>query len=566
MKNDESDEGRYIDLRQCAQELLKKKRAEDIKFMSEADIRAIVHELQVHQIEIEMQNEELQRAYNTAEEMRDRYIDLFDFSPVGYFTLNEDDGSIFEVNLSGAAMLGIERKNLIGRRFAQFVTPEFRETFNDFCKKALKSDRKQTCEVQLMKGDLPSFHAQIEGIAIAREKISRKEIRTSLIDITDRKRADEDREQIHRLESLGLLAGGIAHDFNNLLSGILGNINLAKMYIDPQHKAFKRIEDAEFASMKATDLTRQLLTFSRGGAPVRKIIQMGDLLKNSINFSLSGSKSRCEIKIADNCWPVNVDEGQMSQVINNLLINADQSMPQGGAIRVSCENASLEKDKTIFLKECPYVKVTVKDEGVGIPEEYLQKVFDPYFTTKERGKGLGLATAYSIIKRHEGYITVESQPGKGTAFHIYLPASPDASIAAKRHESLIEGKGRVLIMDDEDIVIQVATEMLKRLGYEVEVSKDGSEAIEIYKKAMESGRAFDAVIMDLTIPGGMGGKEAIKKLKEIDPDVRAIVSSGYSNDPILAEYRDYGFAGVVSKPYKIQKLSEELHGVVNPQF
>lgn len=219
-----------------------------------------------------------------------------------------------------------------------------------------------------------------------------------------------------------------------------------------------------------------------------------------------------------------------------------------------------------FLKECPYVKVTVKDEGVGIPEEYLQKVFDPYFTTKERGKGLGLATAYSIIKRHEGYITVESQPGKGTAFHIYLPASPDASIAAKRHESLIEGKGRVLIMDDEDIVIQVATEMLKRLGYEVEVSKDGSEAIEIYKKAMESGRAFDAVIMDLTIPGGMGGKEAIKKLKEIDPDVRAIVSSGYSNDPILAEYRDYGFAGAVSKPYKIQKLSEELHGVVNSQF
>lgn len=569
MKKDKSDDKRHRNLRQQAEALLKETRAEDTHShspshsMSDTDIRAIVHELRVHQIELEMQNEELMRSRNKAEEMSEKYTDLFDFAPVGYFTFNDENGSILMVNLQGSAMLGVDRKNLTDRRFVQFITPECRGVFNDFCKKTLKSDRKQTCEIQLLKGDEPSIYVHIEGIGIEREKTSGKEIRASLIDITDRRQADEDHLKIHKLESLGILAGGIAHDFNNLLTSILGNISLAKSELDPKSKSYIRLENAEGASVRATGLTQQLLTFSKGGEPLKTISSVSRLIKDSVNFALSGSKSRCDDSIPDDLWPVSADEGQINQVFNNLIINADQAMPEGGIIQITCENVTLSKDEIIPLNEGKYVKVSIKDDGIGIPESYLSKIFDPYFTTKERGKGLGLTTCFSIIKKHGGYITVESKQGTGTTFNIYLAAMPETIHSdADKADGIISGKGKVLIMDDEEDVRTVAGEMLEAIGYNTESACDGNEAIEKYKKARATDQPFDVVIMDLTIPGSMGGKEAIKRLKEINPSVKTIVSSGYANDPIIANYKKYGFTGILTKPYRIENLSTVLHQVI----
>jgi len=280
-------------------------------------------------------------------------------------------------------------------------------------------------------------------------------------------------------------------------------------------------------------------------------------------FVLRGSNVRCQFFIPDDLWTVEMDEGQMSQVINNLVINAIEAMPEGGMIKVKAENITVEKEKGLPLKAGKYIKISIEDQGTGISKEHLPKIFDPYFTTKQKGSGLGLATAYSIVKRHDGYISVESKLGVGTTFYIYLPASEKRVPKRKaKKDEILSGEGKVLLMDDEEAIRKVAGNMLKHLGYEVEFAEEGAQAIELYKKARESGDPFDLVILDLTVPGGMGGKEAIKRLREVDPGVKAIVSSGYSNDPIIAEFKKYGFSGVVAKPYKIKELSEELRKVM----
>ncbi|HEX3034302.1 MAG TPA: PAS domain S-box protein [Thermodesulfobacteriota bacterium] len=383
-------------------------------------------------------------------------------------------------------------------------------------------------------------------------------------DITERRRMEEEIAKAQRLESVGILAGGIAHDFNNLLTAILGNISLTRARIDPEDKAFKRLSDAEKACLSASNLTHQLLTFSRGGAPIKRVTIIGELIKESASFVLRGSKAGREFSIPEDLWLIESDEGQISQVVNNLVINADQAMPEGGVIRIKGENVVVGDGDRLPIMKGRYVKVTVEDEGGGIPEEYMSKIFDPYFTTKQSGSGLGLATTYSIIKNHDGYIQVESKVGVGTKFYIYLPAS-DKTITASKvlKENARVGSGRILVMDDEEIIRQVAGDILSQIGYEVEFAKDGREAIELYKRARESNRPFDAVIMDLTVPGGMGGKLAIEKLISIDPEVKAIVASGYSNDPVMAEYERYGFRGIITKPYKIEELSETICKVIN---
>jgi PAS domain S-box-containing protein len=382
-------------------------------------------------------------------------------------------------------------------------------------------------------------------------------------DITEKQKLEEELFRSQKLESVGVLAGGIAHDFNNLLTAILGNISLAKIYLSPQNKIFNMLSDAETASLRARDLTQQLLTFSKGGAPVKKPSSIVGLIKDSASFILSGSKVHCEFDMPEDLWPVEIDEGQMSQVINNLIINADQAMPQGGIIQVTCKNVMVTREDKLPVKEGKYIKVSITDQGMGISEIHFGKIFDPYFTTKEKGRGLGLATVYSIIKNHDGHISVESRLGVGTTFHIYLPAS-EARIPVQKIEDKkpLAGKGRILIMDDEEVVRNVAGLMLNNLGYETGFAKDGNEAIELYNKARESGQPFDAVIMDLTIPGGMGGVEAIKILTDMDPEIKAIVSSGYSNDPVMANFREYGFSGAVSKPYKVKELLDTLNDII----
>jgi two-component system cell cycle sensor histidine kinase/response regulator CckA len=383
-----------------------------------------------------------------------------------------------------------------------------------------------------------------------------------LSDITKRKRMEEDISKIQKLESIGILAGGIAHDFNNILTAILGNVSLAKIY-DLQSNVQERLTEAEKACMQAKELTQQLLTFSRGGAPVKKVTSIAHLLSDSAIFASSGSNARCECSIPDDLWAAEVDEGQISQVVNNLVINAEQAMPGGGVIKVSAENIFLS-ESVLPLEDGNYVKISVEDQGVGIPEQHLQRIFDPYFTTKQKGSGLGLATSYSIIRNHDGHIVVESILGVGTTFHIYLPASSEEAVTREKMEEEIPvmGKGNILVMDDEEFIRELVGDMLVNIGYEATTVSDGAEAVELYKEAKESGRPFDAVIMDLTVPGGMGGREALRRIMEIDPEIKAIVSSGYSNDPIMADFGKYGFSGVIAKPYKTGELSEVLYKVM----
>jgi PAS domain S-box-containing protein len=383
-------------------------------------------------------------------------------------------------------------------------------------------------------------------------------------DITDRRRFEEELFKAEKLESLGVLAGGIAHDFNNLLTVILGNISVSKMKLDPKDKIYGRLVEAENASFRARDLTSQLLTFSKGGAPVKEFVQsLGDLIVDTANFVVSGSKVKCEFVIEDGLWPVEVDEGQISQVIHNLIINADQAMPDGGIVNVSAGNVEVEADNEFHLKEGRYLNISIEDSGIGMTEDLLEKIFDPYFTTKQRGSGLGLATVYSIVKNHDGHIRVSSNIGAGTRFDIYLPAVTGKPITQSSTGNLHKGSGKILVMDDEQMVREVAGEMISQLGYEVEYASDGREAIEKYTRAMEEGEPFDAVMVDLTVPGGMGGQEAQKILLETDPSVRTIVSSGYSNDPVMSKYDEYGFKGVVTKPYNIEVLSKAIHSLLN---
>ncbi|MBN1228091.1 MAG: PAS domain S-box protein [Deltaproteobacteria bacterium] len=385
-------------------------------------------------------------------------------------------------------------------------------------------------------------------------------------DITERKKMEEELQKTQKLESLGLLAGGIAHDFNNILTAIGGSLFLMKQYGKVEDKVSKILAGAEQEIRRAKGLTQQLLTFAKGGAPIKKTTFISRLLREAVSFTLSGSKIKGEFSLSEGLWPVEIDEGQISQVMNNIILNAVQAMPGGGIISVRGENIPIGAEKKLPLKEGKYIKVSIKDQGRGIQEEYRTKVFDPFFSTKPKGTGLGLTIAYSIMKRHDGYITAESAEGVGTTFHLYLPASEKELFKVKEikeEKELYTGRGRILFMDDEQQLRNVTSRMLEYLGYEVITAKDGTEAIELYRKAQESGQVFDAVIMDLTVPGGMGGLESMQRLLEVDPRIRAVVSSGYSQDPVMADYRTYGFKGVISKPYEVSELSEVLHKILH---
>jgi two-component system cell cycle sensor histidine kinase/response regulator CckA len=382
-------------------------------------------------------------------------------------------------------------------------------------------------------------------------------------DITARRRMEEELIKSQKLESIGILAGGIAHDFNNVLTGIMGNISLVMLNTDLSEKTQKRLSEAEKSCIRAKDLTQRLLTFARGGAPVKKISSLSSLLKDAASFALTGTTVKSEFSLpGENCF-AEIDEGQIRQVIHNIIINAVESMPQGGTVKVACQKIQLKAEDGVPLQAGDYVKISIQDAGTGISPEHLPKIFDPYFTMKEKRAGMGLATSYSIIKNHGGYITAESALGKGTTIFIYLPTVvvEPAPLKVEDVRSSATG-GRVLIMDDEEIIRNVVGEMLMHLGYEVGFAEDGAEAIRLYREAMEASRPFHAVIMDLTIPGGMGGKEAIAKLREIDSHVKAIVSSGYSNDPVMANFKEFGFVGVVTKPYKMKEMNETLRRVL----
>ncbi|MFH1369048.1 MAG: ATP-binding protein [Elusimicrobiota bacterium] len=379
------------------------------------------------------------------------------------------------------------------------------------------------------------------------------------------KQIEEELQKANKLESLGLLAGGIAHDFNNMLTIIMGNISLAKASAKKGSELNEVLMEAGKSAQKAVGLANQLSTFSKGGEPKKKLVSISEQLRDLAIFSLRGSNVKCEFSIQDDLWLVDVDEGQFSRVINNIIINGSQAMPTGGIIEINAKNVIYTHENNILKREGNFIKISIKDHGPGIPKEFLNKIFDPYFTTKESGTGLGLAIIYSIIKKHGGYIDVESEIGIGTVFHIYLPASIDSrSYSTTAREDIIyKGNGKVLVMDDEVSIQLLLKRVLTSLGYTVVYCNSGIEAIEIIKKERDNNNGFDLVIMDLTIQGGMGGKAANSIIKQLSPNIKTIVSSGYSSDDVMAFPEKYGFNGIIAKPYSVEEISKVIKEVLS---
>lgn len=479
------------------------------------------------------------------------------------FYIYNKDAIISFVNKKCLEVLGYLPEELIGRDISILVPERDKEVQRKQINNRLIKGVSGSYEISFLHRDGSERIIQVNSSPIVEEGLITGGIMLCE-DITDKKRMSEELLKASKLESLGVLAGGIAHDFNNLLTVIVGNLALTKMMLCEQEELMELLTEAEKASFQAKGLTQQLLTFARGGAPIRETASINDLIRESSRFALSGSNVSCKYNIANDLWPVDIDRGQMSQVINNLIINAVQAMPDGGKIKIDAQNIQVFDDQVLGLPGGKFVLISIQDQGRGIKEELYSRIFDPYFTTKETGSGLGLATSYSIIRKHSGYITLKSRIGEGTTFYIYLPASErELEVKCSKDTVAIPGKGKILLMDDEKRITEVAGQILDSIGYEVEQAHEGQETIFKYKKSIDAGRKFDLIIMDLTVPGGMGGKETIEELLKIDPKVRVIVSSGYANDPIMADYEHWGFKGVIVKPYGVKELSETIARVIN---
>jgi PAS domain S-box-containing protein len=468
------------------------------------------------------------------------------------------DGMLPFVNSRATELSGYSPEELKSNPFIQIVHPEDRdEVHKNYVKRINGESAPVRYTFRAMHKDSSVRWVEVSAVRISWE--GAPATLNFLNDITEKRRLEEELVMARKLESTGVLAGGIAHDFNNILGAIMGNISLAKLDVDPGDATYNLLDEAEKASKRATALTHQLLTFSKGGAPIKQVTSISNVIMDCTTFSLSGSKVRCDFNLPIDLWQVEIDVGQISQVIHNIIINADQAMPDAGVIQVSAENITIDTNRGLPMPPGRYVKIAFQDPGTGIPDVELPNIFDPYFTFKPGGRGLGLTTAYSIIKRHGGHITVQSQAGVGTIFDVYLPAA-GKQIPKTKEETprAFAGKGKILVMDDNEMIRDLLQQMLLRIGYTVEVARDGDEAVELYRREMDSGESFDAVILDLTVPGAMGGKETIDKLRQMDVTVKAIVSSGYSNDPIMSDYQKYGFKGVMAKPFNFQTLEKTI--------
>ncbi len=397
-----------------------------------------------------------------------------------------------------------------------------------------------------------------------RERTAELQHSTELLraEIEQRSEMEAELLRARKLESLGVLAGGIAHDFNNFLTILQGNVELAKLRLPWDHPVQDILQRTAGTCQRATFLSSQLLTFAKGGAPVRRLVSLNHLLRDSIDLIRAGSPASITADVPDDLWPAEIDSNQIGQVLHNILLNAMQAMPEGGIIEVTAANLFLG-DKSESTSS-PYVRISIRDYGCGISAEALPRIFDPYFTTKPEGTGLGLATAHSIVRKHAGHISVESTAGRGTVFTVDLPASqkvlPPSAPAA---EELRRGSGRLLVMDDEEAICMLMIDLLTGLGYEVETARDGAEAIALYEEAKGLGNGFAAVLLDVTVPGGMGGIEAARRLREIDPRATLIVSSGYSQASVMSEFRKYGFDAMVQKPWTLGEISQVFQQVLS---
>ncbi len=514
------------------------------------------------ELEIEISERE-----NTERELQiseKRFRTFFDNSTDPILVANPSTRSFVLANHAMCSLLGYTEQELtslsVDAIHPKNVLPSIMKTFDEMAigKGTIAKS------VPMLRNDGSTFPAEISSTII---EIGDQQFMLGCFrDISERIAAEEERLKVRKLESVGVLAGGIAHDFNNILAAVLGNVSLLLVLTDKNDKRFKLLKQLETASLRARDLTQQLLTFSKGGEPVKEVASVAQIIKESASFVLRGTNIRCDYLFDRNPWVAEVDAGQISQVIQNIVINAQHSMPDGGVITITCRNVipTFSQAENLANKRC--LEITISDQGCGIEKHLIERIFDPYFTTKTDGSGLGLAITHSIIAKHDGNISVSSSPSKGTTFSILLPAIdtpleiPPPSVQSNTQISKISGK--ILIMDDDLQVREITCSLLEHLGFSVITSADGNEAISEYTKSMKTDKPIDLVIMDLTIPGGMGGKETAEKILALDPEAKLIVSSGYSHDPIMANYREFGFQNFLSKPYQLS----ELQSVLKPMF
>lgn len=519
--------------------------------------------------DISILNEDMSDLKSALDQLRDMGVtDLYQYLKDNPQKIIEFTRMIKVVNVNNATlkMFNLTSEENFFEQISSSFTPEVDEVFiKELCAiwdgdKMFRSEVTFTTPAGNNIYSILSYH-------IPTSKEGFKSVPVSVVDITLKKQIEEELFKSKKLESVGLLAGGIAHDFNNILSGMFGHLELAKLKMPLGHPAYQHIKTANQAMDRATNLTNQLLTFAKGGDPLFETVDVKKIIEDSIEFSLSGCGVKTILTLPKNIWMLDADKGQLSQVITNLLINADHAMPSGGTLTVEAINVAEFTNNLVPHLSGKFVCLKISDKGVGISEEQQKQIFDPYFTTKKSGSGLGLTTVHSIITKHNGYISVESEIDKGTTFSIYLPAKPNAQISNKvllnKTKSSIENSGNILLMDDEEMILDISVEMLEALGYSVETATNGESALDKYINAYQCGKPFDVVIMDLTIPGGKGGEEVITELLNFNPQVKAIVSSGYSTGKIMSNHTEYGFKGRLVKPFRMKVLENELYKILD---
>ncbi len=482
-----------------------------------------------------------------------RMVDILENTSDGFFALDRD-WKFSYLNAQAEVLLGRSRDKLLGRdvrtHFPSLVGSVFEENYARVMNEQIAIEfeavdpqtGKQCYEVKA--------YPNGGGISVF------------FRDISERKRLEEERVTTAKLESLGTLAGGIAHDLNNILTVISGNIGLAQIEAPSDRRVLlSALNKAGQAAQHAARLSGQLLTFSKGGAPVKQVGLVVELVRQAVEFSLYGSNLQPELYLPEELWQAEMDRGQIEQVVNALLINAREAMPHGGKLVVSARNVELDDKTNLSLPPGRYVKISVVDSAGGVDEELANKIFDPYFTTKPTGSGLGLSIGYSIVKKHGGLLHLESSSAEGSTFSFYLPAADAVAFQKELFatEALLPfHHHRVLVMDDEPAIRDLTTQLLASLGYEATSVPDGQEAVQTYERALRRGENFQAVILDATIRGGMGGLATIERLRSLDPNVTAIICSGYSDEAALAEFLAYGFRGALPKPFSREELAEVL--------
>lgn len=492
--------------------------------------------------------------------LRESYLSAIIENQPGLLWMKDREGKFLAVNSKFANSCSLDNPELLVGKTDFDVWPhDLAAGYVADDDRVIKSGKPVMVEEPISdKGDIrwfETFKAPItdkQGMVIGTTGYSR--------DITERKRMEEELQKTQKLDSLGVLAGGIAHDFNNLLTGIFGYIDLARA-ASKDAKVTDYLETTIVAMNRARALTQQLLTFAKGGVPVQKITPLNPFIQETAQFALSGSNISCRFDLAENLWPCNIDKNQIGQVIDNIVINAQQATPNGGSIEITAKNSSLGEKEHVTLVKGNYVKVSIKDFGTGIPKDIMPRIFDPFYTTKTKGHGLGLATCYSIMSRHGGAIEVESELGKGSTFQVYLPASTEAvavnAPAVIRHQ----GGGTIIVMDDEKVIREAIRNMLETMGYSVVCKNDGKEVLDFFIKETKANHVISAILLDLTVAGGLGGKETVAEIRKsiAGATIPVFVASGYTDDPIMRNPADYGFTASICKPFTMAELSEMLN-------